>query len=138
MRSARVHPAPPRDEGEGSSETKKMTAAGQDAEAVPPSGASPGAAQGEAAAVSADAKGGPTSSSIESAPAGAAEGQDSAASNEETGDMQLTALYNTIRSLVTQDIEYDEAAAAVSRLQGHQDLKDLFAGVGDMGFVPGT
>lgn len=51
---------------------------------------------------------------------------------------QLVALYITIRSLVTQSIEYEEAEDEVTGLQGHQDLKDMFAEVGDLGFVPGT
>lgn len=51
---------------------------------------------------------------------------------------QLGALYITIRSLITQSIEYEEAEDEVTGLQGHQDLKDMFAEVGDMGFVDGT
>ena len=79
-----VHPAPPRDEGEGSSETNQVTAAGQDAEAVLPSGTSPGAAQEKVPAVS-SAKDGSATSAFESAPAGDAEGQGSGASKEERG-----------------------------------------------------
>ena len=79
-----VHPAPPRDEGEGSSETNQVTAAGQDAEAVLPSGTSPGAAQEKVPAVSSD-KDGSATSAFESVPAGAAGGQGAGDSKEERG-----------------------------------------------------
>ena len=85
-----VHPAPPRDEGEGSSETNQVTAGGQDAEAVPPSGTSPGAAQEKVSAVS-SAKDGSATSASESAPAGDAEpAQDHSHIEEELseGDIQ--------------------------------------------------
>lgn len=59
-------------------------------------------------------------------------------SQNEQDDVQLGALYVTIRSLVTQSIEYEEAEDEVTGLQGHQDLKDMFAEVGDLGFVSGT
>lgn len=55
--------------------------------------------------------------------------------SHEQDDVQLGALYITIRSLVTQSIEYEEAEDEVTGLQGHQDLKDMFAEVGDLGFV---
>ena len=70
--------------GGGSSKTKKMTAGGQDAEAVPPSGASPGAAQEKVPAVSSD-KDGSATSAFESVPAGDAEGRGTGASKEERG-----------------------------------------------------
>ena len=51
---------------------------------------------------------------------------------------QLTRLYQDIRSLITESIEFDEVQTAVDDLDGHQDIKDMFDDVGNMEFVPGT
>ena len=109
-----VHPAPPRDEGEGSSETNQVTAAGQDAEAVLPSGTSPGAAQEKVPAVSSD-KDGSATSAFESVPAGAAEGQGAGASKEERGPSEKP--------------RGDEAAAEGTN-EDAEALASLFSGEG--------
>ena len=51
---------------------------------------------------------------------------------------QLESLYTDIRNLVGENIEFSVVQTAVESLQGHQDIKDMFDGVGDMDFVPGT
>lgn len=51
---------------------------------------------------------------------------------------QLERLYTDIRNLVCENIEFDVVQTAVNNLQGHQDIKDMFEGVGNMEFVPGT
>jgi hypothetical protein len=47
-------------------------------------------------------------------------------------------LYTDIRNLVVEDIQFSVVETAVNNLQGHQDIKDMFEGVGNMEFVPGT
>ena len=47
-------------------------------------------------------------------------------------------MYQDIRSLITESIEFDEVQTAVDDLDGHQDIKDMFDDVGNMEFVPGT
>ena len=51
---------------------------------------------------------------------------------------QLTRLYQDIRSLITESIEFDEVQTAVDDLDGHQDIQDMFDDVGNMEFVPAT
>lgn len=51
---------------------------------------------------------------------------------------QLTRLFQDIRLLVLQSIEFNVVQTAVNNLQGHQDIKDMFEGVGNMEFIPGT
>lgn len=51
---------------------------------------------------------------------------------------QLNILFQDIRLLVLQSIEFDVVQTAVNNLQGHQDIKDMFEGVGNMEFIPGT
>lgn len=51
---------------------------------------------------------------------------------------QLTRLFQDIRLLVLQSIEFNVVQTAVDNLQGHQDIKDMFEGVGNMEFIPGT
>lgn len=51
---------------------------------------------------------------------------------------QLMRLYTDIRNLVLQDIEFSIVQTAVDNLEGHQDIKDMFAGIDDLDFIPGT
>lgn len=51
-------------------------------------------------------------------------------SQNEQDDIQLGRLYNVLRDLIREVIDPDEAEAAVNRLQGHQDLKDMYSRLG--------
>ena len=57
-------------------------------------------------------------------------------SANERDDIQLDSLQSTIRDLIREDIGLDEADTAINNLQGHQDIKDMFSGVGGMEYVP--
>ena len=57
-------------------------------------------------------------------------------SANERDDIQLDRLQSTIRDLIREDIGLDEADTAINNLQGHQDIKDMFSGVGGMEYVP--
>ena len=100
--------------GGGSSKTKKMTAGGQDSEAVLPSGTSPGAAQEKVPAVSSD-KDGSATSAFESVPAGEAEGQGAGASKEERAP---------------SDKPRGDEAAAEGTNEDAEALASLFSGEG--------
>jgi len=51
-------------------------------------------------------------------------------------DDQLTSLFRTIRDLIREDIEFEDAEAEVNNLQGHQDIQDMFARLDNMDFIP--
>ena len=51
---------------------------------------------------------------------------------------QLERLYTDIRNLIGENIDFNVVQTAVDNLQGHQDIKDMFEGVGNMEFIPGT
>lgn len=53
-------------------------------------------------------------------------------------EAQLDNLYGSIRDLIQGNVTFEDAEAEVNSLQGHQDIKDMFAGVGNMEFIPGT
>ena len=57
-------------------------------------------------------------------------------SQNEQDDIQLDSLQSTIRDLIRENIGLDEADTAINNLQGHQDIKDMFSGVGSMEYVP--
>eukprot|EP00946_MAST-07B_sp_MAST-7B-sp1_P002821 g2821.t1 len=106
-----VHPASSRDNGGGPSEDEKVAAAGQDAEAAPPSGASPGAARAEDGAGASALEDNSAGSLSENAP-----GQGSAASNEERGPSEKP--------------RRDEAAAEEGTTEDAEALASLFPGEG--------
>ena len=49
---------------------------------------------------------------------------------------QLLLMFRTMRELIREDIEYAEAETIVDSLQGHQDIKDMFASLDGMEFIP--
>lgn len=51
---------------------------------------------------------------------------------------QLAQLYTDIRNLIERDTNIMVVQTLVDNLQGHQDIQEMFVGVGQMDFVPGT
>ena len=106
-----------------------MTAAGQDAEAVLPSGTSPGAAQEKVPAVSSD-KDGSATSAFESVPAGDAEGQGAGASKEERGPSEKPRGDEAAEEGTNEDAE---ALASLFSGEGGTPPKEIMQWVNDEG-----
>ena len=49
---------------------------------------------------------------------------------------QLEDAYGTIRDLIREVIEFEDAEAVVNNLRGHQDIKDIFNDLDNMEYAP--
>ena len=51
---------------------------------------------------------------------------------------QLEHMYYTIRDLIRESIGFEDAEVAINNLQGHRDIKDMFAGLNNMDYISFT